>query len=137
MEKVQKYFPLAGRVLLMVIFVVAGFQKLVNPDAARGYMAAHHIPYLLQALVGAIVVEIGGGLMIVAGYQVLWVSLGLLLYMIPVTLFFHIDFSIPVNSIMFMKNLAIMGGLLYVAAYGPGPISVDGWLSRKNMIEDE
>jgi putative oxidoreductase len=83
-------------------------------------MASHGIPLTAVALVGAIVVEILGGLSIILG---LWIRAGaaaLFLFLIPATLIFHTDFSQQTQMIMFLKNLSIMGGLLLVVAFGSG-----------------
>ena len=69
--------------------------------------------------------ELGGGLSVLLGYKTRWGALALVIFLIPTTLIFHTKFSDPVQVIMFMKNLAILGGVLMIASFGPGPLSLD------------
>lgn len=116
----RSYVPLIARILLGLIFVMSGVTKITGFEGTQQYMAAHGIPLTAIALVGAIGVEILGGLSIMLG---LWARIGatvLVLFLIPATLIFHTDFGQQTQLIMFLKNLAIMGGLLLVAAFGTG-----------------
>jgi putative oxidoreductase len=74
---------------------------------------------------GAIVIEIGGGLSLLLGYWTRAGAIALILFMIPTTLLFHTNFADQNQMIHFLKNLAMFGGLFYVAAYGAGPLSMD------------
>jgi putative oxidoreductase len=116
----RSYGPLIARTLLGLIFVMSGITKITGFEGTQQYMASHGIPLTAVALVGAIVVEILGGLSIILG---LWARAGaaaLFLFLIPATLIFHTDFSQQTQMIMFLKNLSIMGGLLLVIAFGSG-----------------
>jgi putative oxidoreductase len=116
----RSYVPLIARTLLGLIFVMSGITKITGFEGTQQYMASHGIPLTAVALVGAIVVEILGGLSIILG---LWARAGaaaLFLFLIPATLIFHTDFSQQTQMIMFLKNLSIMGGLLLVIAFGSG-----------------
>ncbi len=123
MKTRSDYYFLAGRILIAAIFLMSGLNKIMQPDATRAYMAQAGMPGLL--LIGAIVLEVGGGLSLLLGAFTRWGGWLLFLFMIPATLFFHTNFSDPNQMIHFMKNLAIIGGLLYVIEAGPGRISVD------------
>ena len=122
----ERLTPLLGRTLLSIIFLFAGLHKVTDPAGTQGYMTAHGMPSPGFFLVCTIIVELGGGLSVLLGYKARWGAATLALFLIPVTLIFHTKFDDPLQSAMFLKNLAIMGGLLMVASAGPGPISLDG-----------
>jgi putative oxidoreductase len=93
-------------------------------------MAGKGIPFSEIALVITILIEIGGGLMLIAGWKARWAATAIFLWMIPVTLMFHNFWAADVAQYQnqfnhFLKNLCIMGGMLYVMAFGAGPLSVD------------
>jgi putative oxidoreductase len=116
----RSYLPLIARVLLGLIFVMSGFTKITGFEGTQQYMASHGLPLTSVLLVGAIAVEILGGLSVILG---LWARIGaaaLFVFLIPATLTFHTDFSQQTQMIMFLKNLSIMGGLLLVVAFGSG-----------------
>jgi len=81
-------------------------------------------------LIGAIAVEVLGAIAIILGYQTKWAAFIMFLYMIPVTIIFHNKLSDQIQFIMFMKNIAIMGGLLMIVAFGPGALSLDERLKK-------
>ena len=116
----RSYVPLLGRVLLGLIFVMSGMTKITGFEATQQQMAAQGMPLTAVFLVGAIIVEVLGGLSVILG---LWARAGaaaLFLFLIPATHIFHTDYSQQTQMIMFLKNLSIMGGLLLVMAFGSG-----------------
>jgi putative oxidoreductase len=117
--------PLIARILLCAIFIQSGVGKIVDPSGTQQYMAAYGMPLTSLFLIGAIVCEIFGSLSILLGFKARLGASLLVIFMIPTTLIFHTKLSDQVQMIMFMKNLAIIGGLLMVAYFGPGPISFD------------
>ena len=117
-----------ARLLLALIFIGAGWSKIGGYEATQGYMAAMGVPGALLPLV--IVTELGGGLALLIGLLTRVAGLGLALFSIVSAVLFHADFSNPVEQIMFMKNLAIAGGLLLLVAHGPGRLSLDVRLFR-------
>jgi putative oxidoreductase len=119
------YLALFGRILIAAIFLLSGFNKIIAPGQTQAYMAQAGMPMTGLFLVGAIVLEVGGGLSILLGAYTFWGSLVLFIYMIPITLIFHTHFADPNQMTHFMKNLAIIGGLLYIMEAGPGRVSVD------------
>ncbi|MBC7186232.1 MAG: DoxX family protein [Calditrichaeota bacterium] len=121
----QKFIPAIGRIMLSAVFLMSGLGKIANFAGTQQYMAAHRMPLAGLFLVCAIALEIGGGLSILLGYKAKWGALALVVFLIPATLIFHTNFSDQTQMIMFMKNLAILGGLLLLAYFGPGPVSVD------------
>jgi len=125
MAKYQPIGLLAGRVLLAYIFVLAGWGKMFKFAGTAGYMASKGMPVPEFFLVCAILVEFVGGLMLAVGWKARWAAAALFLFIIPTTLIFHPMWADPAQTINFQKNLAIMGGMLYVALMGPGKLSLD------------
>ncbi len=131
----DRYIPLVGRILLTALFLLSGFMKLTNWSGTAAYMASQGLPAASLLLAGAVFVEVVGGLCIVIGYQTRIAAVVQFLYLIPVTLVFHRFWSAPPAQQMgfvvhFWKNIGIMGGLLLLAANGPGKLSVDAKLSK-------
>ncbi len=126
----QNAAALVGRTLLAVLFVVSGFGKVTGFAGTAAYMASKGMPMPEVLLVGAIVIELAGGLMLVAGWKARWAALAIFLFTIPTTAIFHNPMGLDAQAaqgqmIHLMKNLSIMGGMLLVAAFGPGAWSVD------------
>jgi putative oxidoreductase len=129
MKALDRFGPLVGRFLLGLIFIIAGWGKIMAYSGTAGYMASKGMPLVPLLLPLTILLELGCGLMLVLGWQARWAALALFLFIIPTTLIFHNFWASPpaqVQSQMnnFLKNLAIMGGMLYVIVYGSGPVSV-------------
>ncbi len=128
----RKFGPLTGRVLIAALFIPAGLMKILGFTGTAGYMAAKGLPMVNVLLVLTIIIELGGGLMLLLGWRAREAALVMFLFMIPVTLVFHAYWNIEDATAMgeqqryFMKNIAIMGGLLFVAGFGSGPLSLDG-----------
>jgi len=129
----QQYGPLLGRLLLANLFIVSGFKKITGFAASAGYMAAKMPaldPNLINImLVLTIAIELGGGLMILVGWQARWAAASIFLWMIPVTYLFHAYWGLPPDQmqaqfIQFQKNMAVMGALLFVVAQGTGAYSL-------------
>lgn len=120
----QQYGPLIGRILLSVIFIIAGARKMFNFADTAGYMASKGLPMTEVLLVVTIIIEFGGGLMILIGWQARWAATAIFLFLIPVTVIFHPVWADAAEFNAFFKNLAIMGGMMYIMIYGPGPLSL-------------
>lgn len=115
---------LAARVLLAQIFLISGFGKLgAGYAGTQAYMEAMGIPGMLLPLV--IALEIGGGLALVAGFMTRWAALALAGFTVVSAVFFHANFGDQMQTIMFMKNLAMAGGLLLLYVHGAGSYSLD------------
>jgi len=127
----NKFIPLIGRILLSAIFLMSAFGKIANFAGTQQYMSAYGMPLTAFFLVCAIILEIGGGFSILLGYKAKVGAIALIVFLIPATLIFHTKFSDQVQMIMFMKNLAIMGGLLLVLGFGAGPLSLDAFLKTR------
>jgi putative oxidoreductase len=120
-----RFVPAIGRFLIAVIFLISGFGKIADPAGTQAYIAAVGLPLPLIGLLLAIVVEVGGGLLLVAGYQTRLVALVLAGFTLATALAFHNNFGDLNQMIHFLKNIAIIGGLLQVVAFGPGAFSLD------------
>ena len=121
MDSLRNIGALLGRIMLAYIFVVSGTEKLLGAAATMNEMAHAGLPQSLVPglFVLTIVVELLGGLMLVVGWHADLAALIMLLWFIPVTWIFHVQTG---QTIEWEKNLAIMGGFLLLAVYGPGPI---------------
>ena len=119
----EKYLPVIGRIMLAHIFLLAGINKISGYAGTQGYMEAMGVPGGLLPLV--ILLEIVGGLALIVGWQTRWASLALAGFTLVAAFLFHFNLSDQMQSILFMKNISITGGLLILAAYGAGAFSVD------------
>ena len=127
---INKFGPLVGRILIGIIFLLSGLSKIGGFTGTAGWMASKGLPMAEVLLAITIVIEVGASLMIIAGYQARLGAAVLFLWMIPVTFLFHNYWAMPadqqmIQQIMFMKNLGLMGGMLYIMAFGSGPMSID------------
>lgn len=114
-----------GRLLLAYIYVTSGWSKITSYAATAEYMNTYGVPGELLPLV--IAVELGGGLLIAFGLLTRLTALVMAAFTIATAIFFHTDFSDSAQMINFNKNLAMAGGFLVLAAFGPGRWSVDDW----------
>ena len=117
--------PLAGRILMAAIFVMSGIGKIANPGGTLGYINAMGLPFPELALAGAIGIEVVGGLLLVAGFYTRPVALALAAFSIATGLIFHSAIGDQNQMIHLMKNFAMAGGLLQIAAFGAGSLSLD------------
>lgn len=127
---INQFGPLLGRILLAIIFLMSGIGKIGGFAGTAGYMASKGLPMVEVLLAITIVIEIGAALMLILGWKARLGAAALFLWMIPVTFMFHNFWAMPpadqqMQMIMFMKNLGLMGGMLYIMAFGAGPMSVD------------
>jgi putative oxidoreductase len=122
---------LIGRVLLALMFVLAGFGKLFGGlQGTAGYIASVGLPMPMVLAAGAGVLELGAGLLLIVGWRARWAALALALFTLVATFIFHAYWSLPADQqmmqqLMFMKNLSVVGGLLCVFAFGAGALSLD------------
>ncbi len=121
---------LLGRFLLAVLFVVGGFSKIGGFDGIAGYIGSKGLPLPQLLAVGTIVLEIVAGLALIAGLKARWAAAALAVFTLLATLLFHNYWAMPVEQqriqyLLFSKNIAVIGGLLMVVAFGPGRWSLD------------
>lgn len=131
MNALERFGPLLGRILLGLIFVISGFGKITGFEGAAGYIASKGLPVPQLLAIGAIIVELGGGILLIVGWNARWAAAALLVFTGLAALLFHNYWAVPPEQaqnqmIHFMKNVSIMGGMLYVAVYGAGPVSLEG-----------
>jgi len=125
MNQYQPWGLLAGRLLLAYLFIVAGYGKIGGFAGTAKYMASKGMPMVEVLLVGTIIIELIGGLMLAIGWKARLAAWAIFLFIIPTTVIFHPVWADASQMIQFNKNLAIMGGMLYVAFMGPGKLSLD------------
>jgi putative oxidoreductase len=122
--------PALARLLMSAIFIQAGFGKLMAPGMVIGYIGAHGLPVPMAAYVVAVIVELGGGIAILVGWQTRIISVALVLFCLVTAAAFH---YVPGDQNMmnhFMKNISMAGGFLLLTAFGAGAWSVDARLAR-------
>ena len=107
---------LAGRVLLALLFVLAGLVKAIGPRPYLQHMAEHKLPAPL--ILGVIALELGAGGALLVGWQARYCAAALALFCLLTALIFHTRFSDKAERTAFIKDLAIGGGLLLIAAGG-------------------
>lgn len=137
MIALEKYGPLLGRLLIAQIFLIAGFGKLSHFAQTAGYMSSLGVPMANILLTLTIVIEIGGGLMILFGFYTRYAAVAFFFWLIPVTLTFHAFWHADAASLQnqmnnFMKNIAIMGAMIYLAVYGSGSFSLRRECGKKS-----
>lgn len=121
---------LVGRILLALMFVLAGFSKLTGLQGTAGYIGSAGLPAPMALAVLTGVFELAAGVLLAIGWRARWAAAALALFTLVATLVFHRYWAVPaeqqmVQQLMFMKNLAVAGGLFVVAALGAGALSVD------------
>ncbi len=130
METLNRFGPLIGRLLIAFIFIFAGYGKITGFEGTVGYIASKSMPLPQLAAIGAIIIELGGGLMLVTGWKARWGAAALFVFTLLTALIFHNFWAAPADHVQnqmihFMKNISMMGGLLYVIVHGSGPLSVE------------
>jgi putative oxidoreductase len=126
----QTTIPLVGRALLALLFIPAGWAKIAGFSGVVGYIASKGVPLPELAAAIAIAAELGLGLLLLFGLKARWAALGLAVFVGVITPIFHNFWSAPAAQQMmqqqaFYKNVAVLGGLLVLFAFGPGGWSVD------------
>lgn len=124
----QNLLMLVGRVLLAGIFVFAGYGKIGAYEGTQAFMATQGVPGTLLPFV--VLLELGGGVAIILGLFTRLTAIALALFCVASALLFHSNFAEQAQAVLFMKNLAMAGGFLVLAAHGPGDISLDNRTSR-------
>jgi putative oxidoreductase len=130
MNEQKDWSALVGRILLSILFIISGFEKISGFEGTVGTIAGHGLPMPQVLAAGAIAIELGGGLAVLAGWKTRWVALALIVFMIVITPTFHNFWGAPPEQAMnqqinFLKNVSILGGIFLLFAFGPGRYSVD------------
>jgi putative oxidoreductase len=121
----QALLATVGRILIAVIFVISGFGKISAPEATQGYIASVGMPAPLLAYIGAVIVELGGGILLILGYRARLVAAIMAIFTVVAALYFHHAFGDQNQMVHFLKNISMAGGLLQVVAFGAGAFSLD------------
>jgi putative oxidoreductase len=120
-----RYLPFVGRLMIGLPFAMSGLSKLGAYGATIGMIGAVGLPFPPLAFVVAVAVELGGGLLLIAGYRARFVALALALFSLAAAVAFHSNFADQNQMIHFLKNVMMAGGLLQIAAFGAGALSID------------
>lgn len=120
---IDEILALAGRVLLASLFLAAAFGKVTNFSGTVQYMEAHGLPWPSGLCVGAVLIEALGSMALILGVQTRIAAALLGGFLLVVTAVFHAS---PDQRVHLLKNLAVLGGLLHVIAFGPGGLSLEG-----------
>ena len=127
---IQNFTVLGGRILLGLLFVLSGFGKIAGFEGTVGYIAAQNLPMPTVIAIVTILVELGGGLALVTGFYTRQAALVLAGFTLLAAFVFHAFWAAPeaarmMQQINFLKNLSIAGGMLVLAAFGPGSLSIE------------
>ena len=129
-DSIKAPLVLVGRILLALMFVTSGFGKLGNIAGTAGYIASAGLPAASLLAVAAGLLELVAGIALIVGFGARWAALALGLFTLVASAIFHAYWSMPADQqfmqqLMFMKNMAVAGGMFFVAALGAGPLSLD------------
>lgn len=142
MRFLHAFLMFIARLCIAAIFLSAGFNKLMNFEQTAEFMTAKGFTAVPLFLFGAALIEIIGGLSLVFGFKTRWGALILLAFLAPTTLIFHDFWNLEgaeraLQQIMFLKNLAIFGGLLYVLSVGAGIWAIDSTKTQPKIEPKE
>ena len=121
---------LIARLLLALMFVLAGLSKFAGLEGTAGYIASKGLPLPMVLAVATAALELLGGLALIVGFQARWAALVLAGFTLVASVIFHNFWAMPADQafmqqLMFMKNLSVAGGLLLIFAFGAGAVSLD------------
>ena len=130
MKNSENYLSLVGRVLMAILFLPAGVGKIFGFAGTVAYIGSAGLPLATIAAIGAILIEVLGGIALVLGFYTRISAIALALFTLVASLVFHAFWSVPadqvfVTQLLFVKNIAVIGGLLTIAAFGAGQYSLD------------
>ncbi|MCB5190850.1 DoxX family protein [Methylobacillus arboreus] len=117
---------LIGRALLALIFIISGFGKLADPTGTIAFITSTGAPLPELGYAIALFVELGLATALLIGYRARIVALAIALFTLVTAFMFHFDLNDQLQTILFLKNLAITGGLLQIVVHGAGNLSLDG-----------
>jgi putative oxidoreductase len=120
-----KYLPLLGRVLMGLPFVMSGLGKLTIYGPVTAKISEAGLPLAPLGWLIAVVLEVGGGLLLVIGFRAVGAAFALAVFTLAAAVVFHHHFADQNQMIHFLKNLMMAGGLLQIVHFGAGPYSVD------------
>ncbi|MEQ8283858.1 MAG: DoxX family protein [Parvibaculum sp.] len=121
MNAANDYATLLGRIFLSVLFVLAGVNKAMGAAGTIAFIESKGLPLPQIVYAGTVALELGGGLLLLIGYQARLVALAFAIFCVAAAVVFHPSLSDP----SFLKNFAVAGGMLYIFAHGAGRYSLD------------
>jgi putative oxidoreductase len=116
----NKYIAFLGRVLIAALFLVSGFRKLLSPESAQQYISSAGLPYPEVIYWATVAVELIGGFCLLLGFFTRFWAYVLAIFSVTAAAALHTKFGDPRELFNFLKDVAIAGGLLQVAAFGTG-----------------
>lgn len=136
-DSLKNFVVVVGRILIALIFVRAGINKIGSIDAIAAQMAKSGIPLSNILVFGAIMMELGGGLLLMVGLFARWAAMALFFYTLTLALIFHAYWAVPdaqarMQASFFFGHLSMMGGMLVVVAFGAGAYSLDALVRQKH-----
>lgn len=131
------YLPLAGRLLIGLPFAFFGLAKAATFAKTVALVELVGIPVPLLGAIGAIILEVGGGLLIAFGYKVRPVAVLLAIFTMVTAYYFHSNLADENTMVHFFKNVMMTGGLLQVVAFGAGALSLDAYLAKRSDTTGE
>ncbi|HTH98688.1 MAG TPA: DoxX family protein [Stellaceae bacterium] len=125
MTEINRYLPTLGRILIAAIFLLSGFGKLADPAGTLAYIRSAGVPLPTLSYAVAATIEVGGGILLILGYRTRFVAAIVAFFTLATALSFHTHFADQNQMIHFFKNIAMVGGLLQIMAFGAGAFSLD------------
>jgi putative oxidoreductase len=136
MNKQTDTIALIGRIFIAVLFLLSGLGKLAAPAATQGYISAMGLPAPVLAYFGSMAVELIGSVLLIVGFRIRAVAVGMAIFTLLTAVFFHRNLADQNQMIHFFKNIAITGGLMQIAAFGSGRFAVDRLFGRTYSSSD-
>ena len=128
-----RYLPFIGRLMIGLPFAMSGLGKLAAYGATTAMISAAGLPVPPLAFAFAVAAELGGGLLLIAGYRTRFVAAGLAVFALATAVSFHSNFADQNQMIHFLKNVMMAGGLLQIVAFGAGALSLDNRRSTSEL----
>jgi putative oxidoreductase len=121
-----RYLPFVGRLLIGLAFATSGLSKLAGYSATIDLIHSSTLPLPAPlAYIGAVAVEIGCGVLLIAGYHTRIAAAIFAAFCIATAVFFHTNFADPNQIFHFIKNIVMTGGMLQIVTFGAGALSID------------
>ena len=136
MTNFERITPAVGRGLIAMLFILSGLSKLAAPAATIGYIASTHLPLPVAGFAIAVAIELCGGSFLLMGYKTRIVAFIMALFTLATAVIFHNNFADQNTLIHFLKNFAIVGGLLNVAVVDGNSLSLDARLGMVTHPSD-
>jgi putative oxidoreductase len=130
MLKSNLYVGGVGRLLIAALFLISGLGKIATPALTQGFIASAGLPFSLLAYLVVIVIEVGGGILLILGCHCRVVASVMAVFTVAAALSFHHNFADQNEMAHFLKNISLTGGFLQIVALGAGSFSIDNRLAK-------